>query len=76
MSALTLADITAKRIAAEDLHGRVFATACQVILPTPGGAALVKTLETTYRAMESLRHDEMQMISNGKIAEAQLNREL
>ena len=64
---MTLTEITQRKTEAEDRHGRVFATACNVILASAGGADLVTAWQVTYREMELLRRMEAQLIGNGKL---------
>lgn len=72
----TLAEITARKTAAEDLHGRVFAQCCNLILAAPGGADLVKTWNETFKALLRLNREEMEMVANGKLQERKLNEQL
>lgn len=67
MSQLT--DITKRKQEVEDLHGRLLATviqAAQGIAPETCAALL-----ETYREMNRLRHEELQLIATGKVTHSE-----
>jgi hypothetical protein len=67
MPSADLQTLRARRIAAEDTHGRVFFSVCRLLAITPGGPDLVNGWLASYKQMERCRHDERQMIEHGKI---------